>query len=310
MTAAFRSRVIFFLPYIALSAGIISLSLSAMFVRWADAPGPITGFYRQVFAILFLSPIFFFRKINIHKIKMKHFVFPILTGIASGCDLGIWSSSLSYTTASNATLISNTAPVWVALAGFFFFHERLNRFFWAGLVFAMSGAMLIMGSDFFLHPRFGIGDLMAFSSSFFYAGYFLATERGRKFLDPLTFTWVMSIFAALTLLVINFGLKYPLTGYSPQTWFIFIVAAFVSQIIGYTSLSYSLGHLPATIVSPTMLGQPVLTTILAIPLLGEIPHLIQATGGVITLIGIYIVNQAHANSKRSTQDRDELNETG
>jgi drug/metabolite transporter (DMT)-like permease len=161
----------------------------------------------------------------------------------------------------------------------------------------MGGAILIMGSDFLFHPRFGIGDLMALGTGFFYAGYFLATERGRKHLDPLSYSWILSVVAMLTLMVINIGLKNPFTGFSTQTWITFIAAAIVSQIFGYTALSYALGHLPATIVAPTMLGQPVLTTILAIPLLGEVPQLIQAIGGIITLAGIYIVNQSHNRAR-------------
>jgi drug/metabolite transporter (DMT)-like permease len=67
----------------------------------------------------------------------------------------------------------------------------------------------------------------------------------------------------------------------------------ISQTIGYISISYALGHLPAHVVSPTMVGQPIMTTLLAIPLLGEIPNLIQILGGLIALTGIYIVNQSH-----------------
>jgi drug/metabolite transporter (DMT)-like permease len=59
------------------------------------------------------------------------------------------------------------------------------------------------------------------------------------------------------------------------------------------SLAYALGHLPASIVSPTMILQPVITTLLAIPLLGEIPSIWQGVGGIIALAGIYIVNQSH-----------------
>ena len=298
MTSFSRSRIKSAFPYIALAAGILALSVSAMFIRWAQAPGPITGFYRQFFALLILAPFFIKHVYKNNKITAKNLIFPILGGIASGCDLGLWSSSLSYTTASNATLIGNTAPLWVALVGLIWFKERLLRDFWIGLTLTMGGALLIMGSDFLLHPRLGIGDLMALGTSVFFAGYYLATERGRKFLDPLTYTWLMTVFATITLLMINLGLGNHLTGYSTQTWLVFLSAAIVSQIIGYTALAYALGHLPASIVSPTMLGQPVLTTILAIPLLGEVPHLIQAIGGLITISGIYLVNQAHSKATK------------
>ena len=59
--------------------------------------------------------------------------------------------------------------------------------------------------------------------------------------------------------------------YDTQTWLVFFGTAIVSQAIGYISISYALGHLPAHIVSPTMVGQPIVTTLLAIPLLAEVP---------------------------------------
>jgi drug/metabolite transporter (DMT)-like permease len=299
MTAHIAPQTRPLLPYAALGIGILSLSLSAMFIRWATAPGPITGFYRIFFAVILLAPFFLWRSAKKCAVNSKNIIFPILGGIASGCDLGLWSTSLSYTTASNATLIGNTAPLWVALAGLLIFRERLQRDFWIGLILTMSGAVLIMGSDFILHPRFGLGDLMALGTSCFYAGYFLATERGRKFLDPLTYTWLMGLSAAITLFIINLLLKNAFTGYSTSTWLIFLSSAIVSQVIGYLSMTYALGHLPASIVSPTMIGQPVLTTLLAIPLLGEIPFPIQIVGGIIALTGIYLVNQAHSKTSKN-----------
>jgi drug/metabolite transporter (DMT)-like permease len=88
-----------------------------------------------------------------------------------------------------------------------------------------------------------------------------------------------------------------MTGYPAQTWLVFLSTAIVSQLIGYMSLAYALGHLPASIVSPTMILQPILTTLLAIPLLDEIPSIWQAVGGGIALVVIYIVNQSYNRSQ-------------
>jgi len=74
----------------------------------------------------------------------------------------------------------------------------------------------------------------------------------------------------------------------------------VSQLIGYKALAYALGHLPASIVAPTMILQPVIATLLAIPLFGEIPGIWQGIGGMIALAGIYIVNRSHQQSQTET----------
>lgn len=287
------------LPYAALALGIVCLSFSAMFVRWAEAPGPITGFYRMALAALALLPLAGWRCWRECSIQPRRLLWPLIGGMATGFDLALWNTALSYTTASNATLIGNTAPLWVALAGLIFFRERLGRDFWLGLALALGGAALIMGSDFLLHPRLGIGDLMTVGTSMFYAVYFVSTGQGRKFIDPLVYTWLIALFAALTLFVINLGLGNAFTGYPPLTWLSFLGAALVSQGIGYFSMTYALGHLPASVVSPTMIGQPVVTTLLAIPLLGEIPTIFQLAGGLIALSGIYLVNQAHARASKT-----------
>jgi len=281
------------LPYLALAVGILALSLSAMFVRWADAPGPITGFYRILFAALILLPFFARRCAKQCKVNRTNVIFPILGGLFSALDLATWNSSLNYTTASNATLLGNTAPLWVALAALLMFHEKLRKGFWFGLGLALVGAALVMGNDFFIHPKIGLGDLMATAAGIFYAGYYLSTQRGRQHLDPITYMWLVTVSASIGLLVINLALGFTLTGYTTQTWLVFLATALVSQIIGYVAVSYALGHLPASVVAPTMIGQPVMTTILAIPLLNEIPQPIQLLGGITVLTGIFLVHQSH-----------------
>jgi drug/metabolite transporter (DMT)-like permease len=286
-----------FLAYLALGVGVISLSFSAMFVRWAHAPGPVTAFYRLFFSIFLLLPFFLPRARSNPSIGSASVIFPFLAGVFTACDLGLWTASLAYTTASNATLLGNTSPLWVALGAWLIFKQKLSVGFWRGLFVALMGAVLIMGTDFLVHPRFGVGDAMALCTGFFYGGYFLFTQKSRTTFDPVVHIFFVGVGASLTLFVINLVLGYPFFGFDKNTWLIFLVSALVSQLIGYMSLAYALGHLPASVVSPTMILQPVVTTLLAIPLLAEIPTPWQGLGGAIALVGIYLVNQSHLKSQ-------------
>jgi drug/metabolite transporter (DMT)-like permease len=65
--------------------------------------------------------------------------------------------------------------------------------------------------------------------------------------------------------------------------------ALITQILGYFSISFALGYLPASIVAPTLLGQPVLTAILAGVLLGEAFSSSQILGGLAVLAGVFVV---------------------
>jgi drug/metabolite transporter (DMT)-like permease len=288
------------LPYTALAVGIIALSLSAMFIRWADAPGPITGFYRLFISTILFLPFFIQQQRKLPPMEMRWVWFPLCAGLFTAFDFALWNTSVKYTSAANATLLGNTSPLWVALAALFLFKEKLRGTFWLGLAFTLAGAVLIVGTDFFKHPSLGLGDLMASTAAIFYAAYQLITQRGRVHIDPFRYTWLVGVSATTSMFIMNLVLGNSFSGYDTQTWVIFFATAIVSQMIGYLSITYALGHLPASVVSPTLIGQPILTTLLAIPLLGELPGALQWLGTLIALAGIYIVNQSHVQAQQET----------
>jgi drug/metabolite transporter (DMT)-like permease len=293
MTIMAKAQTKSFLSYLALGIGTLSLSLSAMFVRWAQAPGTVTGFYRLFISTIIIFPFFLQRSIQKENLTWSKVLPPILGGMCMAGTFSLWNTSLFYTNVASAAMIGNISPLWVSIAAWWLLRERLQSQFWLGLIVLFSGIALIMGGNFILHPRLGLGDLMAVGSSFFYAAYILVTQWGRKRLDSLSLVWINGASACLWMLLVIVILKQPVTGFPRQTWIVFLTAAIVTQIIGYTAISYSLGNLPASVVSPSLNMQPVVTIILAIPLLNEIPSTLQVIGSLLTLGGIYVINRAH-----------------
>jgi len=107
---------------------MLALGCSALFVRWANAPGPVTGVYRMGLASLVLLPLAL-RRGGRRPWPRLGVRFAILGGVSLAIDLALWSTGVNITKAANATLFANTAPLWVALAGMAFFGERLPRLF-------------------------------------------------------------------------------------------------------------------------------------------------------------------------------------
>jgi drug/metabolite transporter (DMT)-like permease len=277
------------LAYLALATGVVCLSFSSLFIRWSQAPGVVTSFFRMGIATTVMAP-FFLRQARQVKFSKGIWIAPVLGGLFAACDQAIWSTSIGYTRVANATLLNNTAPVWVALAAWLIFREKLKGVFWLGLALAMGGATIVLGSDIIAHPSLSWGDLLALISGLFYAAYYLVMQRGRRDMSALAFMGLANTFSCLALLVICLVTRQPLTGFSTTTYLTFLGAALISQILGHLSLSYALGHLPASLVAPTMIAQPVLTALMAIPLLGESLHPGQWIGGISVLAGITLVN--------------------
>ena len=76
---------------------------------------------------------------------------------------------------------------------------------------------------------------------------------------------------------------------SIQEYLFIFLMSLSSQVIGWFLVNDVLGKLPATVVSVTLVGQPIVVTILGVFILREIPTFLQIIGGITCLIGIIIV---------------------
>jgi drug/metabolite transporter (DMT)-like permease len=221
-----------------------------------------------------------------------------LGGLWFALDTAMWNTSLTLTSAASATLLGNTSSILVALGAWLIFRERLRGRFWFGLFIALIGVLLVLSADW-LTPQDTaavadtrtLGNLLALAAAFFYAAYLLTTQHTRASLDTVSYLFIMSAFGAIVLLVFNVMRGFPLTGFPPQTWLALLALSLITHVGGWLSINYALGHIPASIVSVTLLGQTVLTAILAIPLLGEALFPLQVIGGILALSGIYVVNR-------------------
>lgn len=283
--------------YLALGLGLAIIGFSAIFIRLADAPGTVIGFYRMLFGSIILA-IPFTR--NVRKqwpLPRKGLVLALIAGALFGADLAAWTSGVVLTGATLPTLFANTNPLWVGIGAWLLFKERLSPGFWLGLAIALSGAVLILGADLSADGPLNQGALLGLLAGVFYGGYFLVAQRGRAWLDATSFFWIGTLSSAIFLLIVNLILRQPFFGYSTSTWLNFLAQGLIIQGAGWFLVSYAQGYLPASLVSPTLLGQPVLTAFLAGPILGESLRSTDTIGGITVLIGIFLIHRSRSNGK-------------
>lgn len=279
------------LPTFALAFGILAVSMSAILVRWANAPATVMGFWRMVIAGLVMSPPVV-HTLRHSSLNTRHLSIAVVAGFFFSLNLAAWNVGALTTTAANVTLLGNLSVVWVPLATMFVFKRKLRAAFWLGLVCALIGVGIILGQDLLAHPALGIGDLFGVASSFAYAVYLLAMERARAGLSALVAWWISTLVSVIALLALSLALNAPLVDYPLASYAIFAIMALVVQIGGFLSLNYALGHLPAPIISVSLLAQPVLTALLAVPLLGQLLNGVQILGGTLVMTGIFIVHRS------------------
>ena len=279
--------------YLGLGLGTLILGVAAIFVRLANASGVVTSFYRtSIAAFLLLIPFLRSRQANSKHFSRRGMWLAVLGGLLFALDLALWSSGIVISGATNPTLMANTAPLWVGFGSFILFKERRGVVFWIGLCIAMAGAMIVLGQDLALALDFALGSFLGLLAAIFYGAYFLVTQTGRSQLDTLSYFWISTATSAGFLLFLSLLFGEPLVGYPPITWLSFLVSGVIVQMLGWLVLNYVQGHLPASVVSPTLLLQPVLTAIFAVPLFGEKISPWHLLGGMAVLAGIYLVHRS------------------
>jgi drug/metabolite transporter (DMT)-like permease len=294
MTAPGDSRL---RAYAALMLAVGGITWSAIFVRWAAAPGPVSAFYRVSIAAAVLIP---WRLAMTPKPRAASAVdrqrarwIAVAGGVFFALDLALWNTAVMKTQAAVASLLGNLTPVFVGLLSWMVLARRPRRPFWVGLALSLIGCFLIVSPH--LDATIGagtlIGDALAIAASSFFAAYLLTTERVRAAMDTLTFNTLAIAGSVGTLCLICAGLGFPLVGYPPRTWLALAGLGLISQLGAYYALVYALGHLPATVTSVSLLAQVPGTATLAALLLGEPLSGVQIAGTAIVLAGIYIVNR-------------------
>ncbi len=276
---------------IVLLGGLSFMCFSAVLIKSANAPGVVTAFYRMfIGAVALCCPFLFLIIKNRPKLPRKGIILAILAGICFSFDMALWSTGVVASNATIPTVFANTAPIWVGIGSVLLFREKHKRGFWIGLLLAVSGIPIIVKNDLFISNGIIKGALLGLGAGVFYGIYYLIAQTGRKLIDTLYFLAISTISSAIILGIIVVLTGYSLTDYDPFTYKIFLALGLGVQVIGWFLINYAQGFIPASIVAPTLLGQPVLTAILATFILKEQLTFWQLFGGFIVIAGIYVVH--------------------
>jgi drug/metabolite transporter (DMT)-like permease len=284
--------------YLILGAGVIAISLAAIFVRYAQAPSLIVAAYRMTIASFILLPLALpaLCKTPLTKANAPY---AISAGVFLGIHFATWISSLSYTTVASSAAIVATQPLWVALFSWVFLKAPPSFVTLLGILVSIGGMAMIGFGDLAGGSRPLLGDALALLGGLCSAAYFLLGRSAQKRnLSLNAYIGVAYSTAALVLLPLPWliGLL-PNTenpsyfNYPVATFFWIALLALIPQLIGHTSFNYALNFLPPTLVSTLMLLEPVGAALLAIFLFGEIPGTTTLLGSVLLLIGVAITIQ-------------------
>ena len=269
--------------------GVIAVSFAAVLIRLADAPPLVIAAYRLCVASLILAPAALTRsRQEIRRLTRRSIVLAVASGAFLALHFALWISSLSYTSVATSVVLVTITPIFVAVASYLLFGERLTWQVMAGIVVCLAGAVLIGYGDWQISSESLFGGVLALLGALAVAGYLLIGRKLRQEISLLSYSFLVYSSAAVMLLVAALVRGYPLFDYTPTTYLWMVLLALVPQLLGHMSLVWALRFVSATLVTVAVLGEPVGATILAFLILGEAPTWSEIVGGVLILVGIFV----------------------
>lgn len=279
---------------------ILGVSFASVFIRWSldlGAPALPIAIYRLGFATLILAPFLLTAKgAQFRALTPRDCGLLAIVGFALAAHFATWILSLQFVDVATSVVLVTSHPLLVAIVSHFLFRERVTRLMAFGIGLGFGGIVLIALAQSGGGTGTLFGGLLAFLGGIAAGAYILAGRRLRQRMDLVPYATTVYAFSVLFLLLFSLIAATPIvvtTNVVPILG-ILLVMALVSQIGGHTLYNYALKHVSATVVSASLLGEPIGAALLAFVLLGEAPGC--PGGGACPATGLVVVGSALALS--------------
>ena len=266
---------------------MLAVSAAAIFIRLAEAPAVAIAFWRCALGAAVLLPPALVRGDQFPKGRTLYA--GIASGVALGAHFGFWISSLDYTSVAASVVLVSTQPVFVAVLAYLLFGERTTPLSFLGIIVAIAGTAVI-AVDRTVGSAAIFGNVLALVGAVTVAVYVLIGRSSRTGgVGVLPYSIVVYSAAAATLLSVALVFDIRLWGYSRETWFWLAAITAGPQLMGHTVFNWALRYVEASIISGTILAEPVVSALLAWLILSEKPGILTLVGGAVVLAGLYLL---------------------
>lgn len=270
-----------------IALGVVAVSTSAVLVKLSAAPPVALAFWRVALSWLALLPVVLVReRRQLRALPRRDALWSLLSGLFLASHYGVWFLSLRMTNVASATVLVTTQPIWVLLIAWLLWRERVARKALLGIGAALVGVYFIGAHGLSQGGGQFVGDVLAVVAALLVSGYLLIGQRLRIRTPLLVYVFLVYGAAAVGLGAFALATGTPLTGYSLEEWRLFAALALIPTLFGHTVFNWALQYVPASIVSVSVLGEPVGSVVLALFLLGERPAPVQMAAGAVILAGI------------------------
>jgi drug/metabolite transporter (DMT)-like permease len=283
-----------------MTVGLLAISTSPILIRVAALPALAMAFWRCLAGAAVLAP--FAPRRTGAGLGRADLARLAASGVCLAVHFALWNASLGLTTVAAATTLVSSAPLFVGL-GSILLGEPPTARAWAGIALATAGAVVIGAGDAITDSSVGgvqggafgppggsalLGDVLAFAGAVAMAAYLLLGRVARRRLPVSTYAASVYGVAAAVLLPACLLTGSDLGGYEAASWLAVAGVVAGPQLLGHTVFNGLLASVSASLVAVVMLLEPVVATMLAWWLFGELPGPSLWAGAPMVLAGVWL----------------------
>lgn len=272
-------------------AGAALISTTSIFVKWAHVAPTVSAFYRMAFGGGMLLLLLLVQR-QWNGVTRRDVAWMLFPAFAFAVDLVLWHRCIRDVGPGLATLLGNFQVFVMALAGVWFYRERLGWRFGAGLALAFVGLWLLVGRQWqAVDAQYRLGVWFGILTGIAYAAYMLSFRHAQKeklSRSPAELLCLNSLLCAGVLALVAFAEGDSFAIPDMQSLSALLGLALFGQVLGWLLIARAMPQLPASLVGLLLLLQPGLSFVLDVILFGRPTSTLDWVGLAISLSGIFV----------------------
>lgn len=209
---------------------------------------------------------------------------------------GLTTWGVKYISAGMGAILSATFPIWMVVIGLFGLKAKMPPKAIQGFLLGFAGICVIFYDHLldFLNPEFLFGIFISLVGAWSWAFGTIYTKQNAKVFNPYFSLGLQMLIAGLILTTIteSTGMAIPLGKIPWQSWLAMFYLSIIGSIVAFIAYLYTLQRLPIEQASIYAYINPVVAVILGAIFFEERVTIFMISGGIITLCGVYMINQA------------------
>jgi len=217
---------------------------------------------------------------------------------------GLLTMAMRYIPSGLGAIIAATVPIWITLFSYFLVQKTK---FSVQLIIGMALGFIGVGGIFYdylsslMNPDFRFGIILAIIGSVLWALGSVLTAKWALSINVLYGAGFQMVFSGIMMLIISFLMGEHLSAgnFTGELLGSLLYLILIGSILTYSAYIFALNKLPSSLVAIYAYINPIVAVLLGWILLREKLNWMMGFSSLVTIFGVYLVNNAFNKSKKA-----------